>query len=63
MYCGSYYNQVCCPAIGSNTAVVVAMLLKNTLPHSKMVHSLFIASVVHEGVSSGPQVSYIWWFL
>ena len=25
--------------------------------------SLFIASVVHEGVSSGPQVSYIWWFL
>ena len=38
MYCGSYYNQVFCPAIGSNTAVVVALLPKNTLPHSEMVY-------------------------
>ena len=34
IYCGSFYHQV----LVSNISVVVAMLLKNTLPHSEMVY-------------------------
>ena len=34
MYCGSLYHQV----LVSDISVVVAMLLKNTLPHSEMVY-------------------------
>ena len=34
IYCGSFYHQL----LVSNTTVVVAMLLKNTLPHSEMVY-------------------------
>ena len=34
IYCGLFYHQV----LVSNISVVVAMLLKNTLPHSEMVY-------------------------
>ena len=34
MYCGLFYHQV----LVSNISVVVAKLMKNTLPHSEMVY-------------------------
>ena len=53
MYCGSFYHQV----LVSNISVVVAMLLKNTLPHSEMVYVCLLLRTASYQTSVNPHTT------